>query len=115
MVYRMLLINSSTQNRMIRLLLIVILLLPISARGDERVSTVRKGLVTRSDIDRLERLVAADTVAYADRISLSGYDKTLYDRNETFYVSNGTPFRLSRVVVKMVYTNESGEMLHEQT
>ncbi|MDD6139818.1 MAG: hypothetical protein PUB61_00210, partial [Bacteroidales bacterium] len=32
-----------------------------------------------------------------------------------FYVSNGTPFRLSRVVVKMVYTNESGEMLHEQT
>lgn len=115
MVYRMLLINSSTQNRMIRLLLIVILLLPISARGDERVSTVRKGLVTRSDIDRLERLVAADTVAYADRISLSGYDKTLYDRNETFYVSNRTPFRLSRVVVKMVYTNESGEMLHEQT
>lgn len=78
-------------------------------------STVRKGLVTRSDIDRLERLVTADTVAYADRISLSGYDKTLYDRNETFYVSNGTPFRLSRVVVKMVYTNESGEMLHEQT
>ena len=98
-----------------RLILILILLLPIAARGDERVTTVRKGLVTRSDIDRLERVVSGDSIAYADRISLSGYDKTLYDRNETFYVSNGTPFRLSRVVVKMVYTNLSGEMLHEQT
>ena len=98
-----------------RLILILILLLPIAARGDERVTTVRKGLVTRSDIDRLERVVSSDSIAYADRISLSGYDKTLYDRNETFYVSNGTPFRISRIVVKMVYTNLSGEMLHEQT
>ncbi|MDD5870040.1 MAG: hypothetical protein PUC77_00945 [Bacteroidales bacterium] len=100
---------------MMRLILILILLLPIAARGDERVTTVRKGLVTRSDIDRLERVVSSDSIAYADRISLSGYDKTLYDRNETFYVSNGTPFRISRIVVKMVYTNLSGEMLHEQT
>lgn len=100
---------------MMRFLLILILLLPMAARGDERVSTVRKGLVTHSDIDRLERIVGTDSVAYADRISLSGYDKTLYDRNETFYVSNDTPFRISRIVVKMVYTNPSGEMLHEQT
>ena len=47
-------------------------------------------------------------------ITFSGYSKTVNDANETFFVTNETPFHLSRLCVKFTYSMPEGEMLHEE-
>lgn len=98
--------------RSITLIVAMFLVLSVYAIGKD--NTQRIGLVTKSEILALEKASVADTLAYSDKIILSGYSKTVSDRDETFYVTNKTPFRISRLVVEMVYTNMEGKMLHQQ-
>lgn len=81
--------------------------------ADTKAKTTRKSL----DIERAIELVenSGDTIAYADKIILSGYDKTVTDINESFYVTNETPFHLSKLTVLFTYTTTNGDMLHEET
>lgn len=80
-----------------------------------KTNTLRKTLTPRPTIEKLECLNGTDSAAYAGKIVISGYEKTVADANESFFVTNGTPFRLSRLALKFIYTYaESGEMLHEE-
>lgn len=58
----------------------------------------------------------SDSAAYADKITLSGYKKTLTDAYESFFVDNQTPFHLSSLTVTFHYTNaETGQVFKECT
>lgn len=94
------------------LILIVAAIFPLSAR--RKVNTLRPQLTPLSVIEELQQTGPADTLRYADRITFSGYSKTVNDANETFFVTNETPFHLSRLCVKFTYSMPEGEMLHEE-
>lgn len=94
--------------------IIVAIFITLTAFAIGKDNTQRSGLVTKSEISALERASVADTLAYSDKIILSGYSKTVSDRDESFYVTNKTPFRISKLVVEMLYTNTEGKMLHQQ-
>lgn len=80
-----------------------------------KTNTLRQSLTPRASLGQLERIGFADTVRYADKIVISGYEKTVTDANESFFVTNDTPFHLSRLTLRFVYTYaETGETLHEE-
>lgn len=60
---------------------------------------------------------AADTIfSPADSlVSLSGYDKPLRSRRETFFVTNTSPQRISAVNITLEYFDSSGRQLHSRT
>lgn len=92
------------------------LIFAMAASVMARTNTLRKGeLRQEADLPLLERTACGDTTAFADCIIVSGYSKTVSDAYESFYVTNKTPFRLSRLILKFVYTYAgSEEILHEQ-
>lgn len=92
------------------LMIAVVATSAISAKTD----TTRKNLSEKPQAELIERIAGKDTGTYSDSIILSGYDKTLTGRDETFYVTNRTPFRISRLVIKFSYTDSYGNMLHEE-
>ena len=48
-------------------------------------------------------------------VSMHGYDKALNDAHESFLLRNETQrYRISRVLLKLVYTTESGVELHRR-
>lgn len=79
-----------------------------------KTDTLRKGLSATTQIELIERLGNKDTGTYADSIVFSGYNKSLNDSYETFYVTNNTPFDISRLIIRFSYTNIKGEVLHEE-
>ena len=98
-----------------RICIVLAAMVAVMANMYAKTDTIRKGLSTKSQVEQLERI--ADTnghSAYADSIRLSGYNKTLTDRDETFYVTNRTPFDISRLIVRFTYSDANGEMLHEE-
>lgn len=94
------------------LILIVAAIFPLSAR--RKVNTLRSQLTPLSVVEELQQTGPADTLRYADRITFSGYSKTLNDANETFFVTNETPFHISRLCVKFTYSTPDGTMIHEE-
>lgn len=92
------------------LLLVAAAFLTLHAKTD----TTRKHLSSKSQIEQIERIGHTDNGVYSDSIILSGYNKTLTDRDETFYVTNRTPFDISRLIVRFTYSDANGEMLHEE-
>lgn len=94
------------------LILIVAAIFPLSAR--RKVNTLRSQLTPLSVVEELQQTGPADTLRYADRITFSGYSKTLNDANETFFVTNETPFHISRLCVKFTYSMPDGTMIHEE-
>lgn len=80
-----------------------------------RTNTTRRPLTPSAVVGQLNRVNAVDTAVYADRIVVSGYEKTVSDANESFFVTNNTPFHLSHLTLKFHYSYaDSGEMLHEE-
>lgn len=94
------------------LILIVAAIFPLSAR--RKVNTLRPQLTPLSVVEELQQTGPADTLRYADRITFSGYSKALNDANETFFVTNETPFHISRLCVKFTYSTPDGTMIHEE-
>lgn len=94
------------------LILIVATIFQMSAR--RKVNTLRSQLTPLSVVEELQQTGPADTLRYADRITFSGYSKTLNDANETFFVTNETPFHISRLCVKFTYSMPDGTMIHEE-
>lgn len=47
-------------------------------------------------------------------IVLSGFDKTLTSTKETFFVTNGTPHDIHRMVIEIIYTDTEGRQLHKR-
>ena len=99
-------------KRVLILILAAIAMVQLSAK--RKVNTLRTQLTPLSTMEELLRNGTADTLRYADRITFSGYSKTVNDANETFFVTNETPFHLSRLCVKFTYSMPEGEMLHEE-
>ncbi len=54
-----------------------------------------------------ERQLVFDETA----ISMSGFDKRMSDTKESFLLRNNTPYHLSRVVIKFVYSFPDGTMI----
>ena len=44
-----------------------------------------------------------------------GFDKRMSDTKESFLLRNNTPYRLSRVVLKMIYRTPDGQMIDYRT
>ena len=88
--------NASINKYTTALLLVAAAILTLHAKTD----TTRKHLSSKSQIEQIERIGHTDNGVYSDSIILSGYNKTLTDRDETFYVTNRTPFDISRLIVR---------------
>lgn len=63
---------------------------------------------------QMEQLATLDSKEIKDLISIAGYNKTLKDKDETFYVTNNTDFRISRLVLQFSYYTPNDEMLTEK-
>lgn len=90
----------------------MMLMLPFLLLG--KTNTTRN-VTLEKQLTEIERIGAQDTL-YADKIEIAGYEKTISDANETFFVTNGTPFHLSAIRVTFVYSYATtAEQLHEET
>lgn len=47
----------------------------------------------------------------ATAVDMLAFDKRMNDTRESFLLRNNTPYRLSRVVLKLVYRNPDGQMI----
>lgn len=77
--------------------------------------TTRRGI--RPKPQTQDAKVAADTIfAPADSlVTLSGYEKPLRSRRETFFVTNTSPQHISAVNITLEYLDSSGRQLHSRT
>ncbi|MCM1519002.1 MAG: hypothetical protein NC117_10210 [Pseudoflavonifractor sp.] len=81
----------------------------------ERTVTTRRKLTTVTG-NTVAGVVAGDTLTtLADSVSLSGYDKKLRSRRETFLLVNRSGRHLRHVNVTFVYSDLQGRMLHSAT
>lgn len=79
--------------------------------ADEKYKGERKSLQFKQE---LEQLATLDTEEIKDLISIARYNKTIKDKDETFYVTNNTDFRLSRLILQFSYYTLKDEMLTEK-
>ena len=79
--------------------------------ADEKYTGERKSLQFKQE---LEQLATLDAEEVKDLISIAGYNKTIKDKDETFYVTNNTDFHLSRLVLQFSYYTLKDEMLTEK-
>ena len=79
--------------------------------ADEKFKGERKSLQFKQT---LEQLQSTHSEALKELISIAGYNKTAKDKDETFYVTNNSDFRLSKLVLQFSYYTEKGEMLTEK-
>lgn len=81
-----------------------------------RTNTLRSTATPPEQLALLERITAADTLRMEHQIVISGYRKTVSDAKESFFVTNDTPFHLSRLQIRFTYFyGDTSEMLHEET
>lgn len=97
------------------LFLVLIMALSILVAFADNTDTRRKSSQTMKPVvEKLQQMNGVDSCGIADLIEIAGYEKKMQDRDETFYVTNDTPFRLSKLVVRFSYKSLSGDMLHEE-
>lgn len=109
-----------------------ILLLSLSAvcvvAGAQRVRTMRStGTHARWDnagtVEQIRDTAATDTAATAtagiafqsQAVTLRGFSKRPSDKTETFFVTNNTGHRISRLTLRVQYFATDGAKLHERT
>lgn len=95
-------------------LLVIASVAILSFIASAKTNTTRNVTVEKQ-LYALERVTDKDSL-YADKISIAGYDKSVTDANESFFVTNNTPFHLTAITIKFIYSYAtSSEKLHEET
>lgn len=101
--------------------ILVILSFIISALALQAQDTTRRGLrAKKADAEKAEAVVAAP--AYTDTIvtpkphtvDISGYDKPLRSRRETFFASNNADMHVSAMAFTITYLDRSDRQLHQR-
>ena len=72
---------------------------------------------TRRNLTPRENIVAACDTIFSDPLDLviSGYDKPLTSRHETFVVPNNSSVHITSITVEFNYTDLNGRQLHSRT
>ena len=93
----------------------IVILFALRLSAFDKINTTRKNLSIKTVAEQLESLNTAEEKTLTDSINISGYDKTVTDKDESFYLTNNTEFTLSKIVVRFTYRNLDKAMLHEET
>ena len=112
-------------KRLIHIALLLAAALSLTARADNS-STLRRGALQPStDVTITSPRPAApqqplmtDSIAIflPDSLSFKNFDKTASSSQESFFITNDTPWHLSRVVLGIRYLRaDTDETLHERT
>ncbi len=98
-------------KKLIGLILLAVMI--CSVADGKRISTTRKKLIP------IETKSAADTIATEiappSAVTLSGYDKPLSSRNETFFATNHLDKTIKGIYITINYTDNDGRQLHKQS
>ena len=97
---------------MIRLLLFILLTcVSVAASADD---TTRPQLKRRARASDSVTLPAVDSIiALGGEIAVSGFDKPLDSRRETFHVTSSMPDTITAITLRLVYSDVAGRRLHE--
>lgn len=105
-------------NRNIAIILLAAIILSTPAWGRRRTNTTSSRLVrdvpptTAADADSTLRVVNNPS---PDEVAISGYDKQLRSRRESFFVTNAMGAdTLHSITVDIVYTDMAGRQLHSR-
>ncbi|MDE5785529.1 MAG: hypothetical protein K2H98_03265 [Duncaniella sp.] len=94
-------------------LLLLIAVTAFSATADD---TTRRGLKRRPQTAVTVVRAEADSIpALGGEILISGYDKPLDSRRETFHVTSSMPDTITGLTLRLVYSDVTGRRLHEVT
>lgn len=85
----------------------------LSAVADD---TTRRGLKRKEPRQATVVTTLTDTIsALGGEVIISGYDKPLTSRSETFHVTSVMPDTITGLTLRLVYTDVAGRRLHEVT
>lgn len=98
-----------------RVLLSTILLAGLIAVNAFSQRTTRGRLQLKDDYKQAVVVVQDTIVPDAEMLKVSGYDKPLYSRRETFFVTNQYSRDISSLKIELNYYDESGRELHAVT
>lgn len=99
----------------------VLCLLALAVLGAWAQNTTRRSLATRhskrTEDVRIAPAVVQDTIVSGmdAMVSLSGYDKPLNSRHETFFLSNRSARGIEGLVLTLSYYDVQGRLLHRKT
>ncbi|MDE6484271.1 MAG: hypothetical protein K2L14_02615 [Duncaniella sp.] len=92
------------------------LLLLVSALASRADDTTRDRLQRRMPSPQQSSISVADSIpALGGEITISGYDKPLDSRRETFHVTSSMPDTITGLIIRLTYTDVTGRRLHEET
>ncbi|MDE6415807.1 MAG: hypothetical protein K2K68_02120 [Duncaniella sp.] len=95
-----------------RLIPLLIILTALGLRADD---TTRERLQRRAATAQSSVTVADSIPALGGEIAITGYDKPLDSRRETFHVTSSMPDTITGLILRLTYTDVAGRRLHEET
>lgn len=102
--------------------LITSILLVASIFAINAQNTVQKGLVVNGNDESLSTIAEKSALDIhqsplfdAGLLSIKGFEKRLADTRESFFVTNHSKYNISRVKLRLRYTDTAGNLLHERT
>lgn len=77
--------------------------------------TTRRGLKERQTGTTIEKTTSPDTLRLpGDAVLVSGYEKPLSSRNESFHVTNYGDYDIIQLIAEITYTDYQGKELHKR-
>ena len=77
----------------------------------EKIIEADPELVSREPVSTLSDTTSRALLFSPVAVDMLGFDKRMSDTKESFLLRNNTPYRLSRVVLKMIYRTPDGQMI----
>ena len=77
----------------------------------EKITEADPELVSREPVSTLSDTTSRALLFSPVAVDMLGFDKRMSDTKESFLLRNNTPYRLSRVVLKMIYRTPDGQMI----
>ena len=81
----------------------------------EKITEADPELVSREPVSTLSDTTSRALLFSPVAVDMLGFDKRMSDTKESFLLRNNTPYRLSRVVLKMIYRTPDGQMIDYRT
>ena len=81
----------------------------------EKITEADPELVSREPVSTLSDTISRALLFSPVAVDMLGFDKRMSDTKESFLLRNNTPYRLSRVVLKMIYRTPDGQMIDYRT
>ena len=81
----------------------------------EKIIEADPELVSREPVSTLSDTTSRALLFSPVAVDMLGFDKLRSETKESFLLRNNTPYRLSRVVLKMIYRTPDGQMIDYRT